>query len=61
MQTTSKQDKFLEDLDVKAILGQDVEANIDRNLPMRKWLYSWLLDPNIPGNFQKKWTSGSAT
>ena len=60
MQTQSKQDKFLEDLDVKAILGQDVEANIDPNLPMRKWLYSWLLDPNIPGNFQKdldKWIS----
>ncbi len=60
MNTTTKQDKFLEDLDVKAILGQDVEANIDRNLPMRKWLYSWLLDPNIPGNFQKeldKWIS----
>ena len=57
---TSKQDKFLEDLDVKSILGQDEEANIDRNLPMRKWLYSWLLDPNIPGNFQKeldKWIS----
>ncbi|MEY4121592.1 MAG: hypothetical protein RLZZ457_430 [Pseudomonadota bacterium] len=60
MNTTTKQDKFLEDLDVKAILGQDVEADIDRNLPMRKWLYSWLLDPNIPGNFQKeldKWIS----
>ncbi len=60
MQVHNKQDKFLEDLDVKAILGQDVEADIDRNLPMRKWLYSWLLDPNIPGNFQKeldKWIS----
>jgi voltage-gated potassium channel len=60
MQTQSKQDKFLEDIDVKAILGQDIEANIDPNLPMRKWLYSWLLDPNIPGNFQKeldKWIS----
>lgn len=60
MQTQSKHDKFLEDLDVKAILGQDQEVNIDRNLPMRKWLYSWLLDPNIPGNFQKnldKWIS----
>ncbi len=60
MNTTSKHDKFLEDLDVKAILGQDVEADIDRHLPMRKWLYSWLLDPNIPGNFQKeldKWVS----
>jgi len=60
MNTTTKQDKFLEDLDVKAILGQDQEADIPRDLPMRKWLYSWLLDPNIPGNFQKdldKWIS----
>jgi hypothetical protein len=60
MQTQNKHDKFLEDLDVKAILGQDVEANIDSDLPMRKWLYSWLLDPNIPGNFQSaldKWVS----
>lgn len=27
---------------------------------MRKWLYAWLLDPNIPGNYQKsldKWIS----
>jgi hypothetical protein len=60
VQTQNKHDKFLEDLDVKAILGQDLEANIDSDLPMRKWLYSWLLDPNIPGNFQKnldKWIS----
>ena len=60
MNTTTKHEKFLEDLDVKSILGQDEEAKIDRNLPMRKWLYSWLLDPNIPGNFQKeldKWIS----
>ena len=60
MQTQTKHEKFLEDLDVEAILGQDEEAKIDRDLPMRKWLYSWLLDPNIPGNFQKeldKWIS----
>ncbi len=58
--TTTKRDDFLKDIDVKAILGQDQEADISRNLPMRKWLYSWLLDPNIPGNFQKdldKWIS----
>jgi voltage-gated potassium channel Kch len=27
-------------------------------LPLRKWLYAWLLDPTIPGNYQKgvdKW------
>jgi voltage-gated potassium channel Kch len=56
----NKRDNFLKDLDVQAILGHDEEANIDRHLPMRKWLYSWLLDPSIPGNFQKdldKWIS----
>ena len=49
----TNRNEFLKDLNVESILGQDEEANIDRNLPMRKWLYSWLLDPNIPGNFQK--------
>ena len=56
----TKQDKFLKDLNVEAILGQDQEADISRDLPMRKWLHSWLLDPNIPGNFQAaidKWIS----
>lgn len=56
----TKRDAFLKDLNVQAILGQEEEANIPRDLPMRKWLYSWLLDPNIPGNFQKamdKWVS----
>ena len=56
----NKRDDFLKDLDVSAILGQDQEADIPRDLPMRKWLYSWLLDPNIAGNFQKdldKWIS----
>lgn len=56
----TKRDAFLKDLNVEAILGQDQEADIPRDLPMRKWLYSWLLDPNIPGNFQKamdKWIS----
>ena len=53
--------QFLKDLNIEAILGsKDDEAQIDRHLPMRKWLYSWLLDPHIPGNFQKdidKWIS----
>lgn len=53
--------QFLKDLNIQAILvGQDDEAQIDHHLPMRKWLYSWLLDPHIPGNFQKdidKWIS----
>jgi voltage-gated potassium channel len=56
----TKRDAFLKDLDVEALLGKEQEADIPRDLPMRKWLYSWLLDPNIPGNFQKtvdKWIS----
>lgn len=53
-------DQYLKDLDVHAILGHEKEADIPSDLPMRKWLYSWLLDPNIEGNFQKtidKWIS----
>jgi len=33
-------------------------VNISSDLPFRKWLYSWLLDPLIEGNYQKsidKW------
>lgn len=53
-------DQYLKDLDVHAILGHEKEADISSDLPLRKWLYSWLLDPNIEGNFQKtidKWIS----
>jgi len=53
-------DQYLKDLDVHAILGHEKEADIPSDLPLRKWLYSWLLDPNIEGNFQKtidKWIS----
>lgn len=49
----------IKDLDVKSLMGHAVEeANISHDLPMRKWLYSWLLDPTIAGNHQKgidKW------
>jgi hypothetical protein len=49
----------IKDLDVGSLMGHAVEeANISHDLPMRKWLYSWLLDPTIPGNHQKgidKW------
>lgn len=58
--TSTKQEKFLQDLDVEAILGHDQVADIPRDLPMRKWLYSWLFDPHIANNFQKdldKWVS----
>ena len=50
----------IDDLDVKSIIGTDIEANISNDLPLRKWLYAWLLDPTIEGNYQKffdKWIS----
>ena len=56
----TKPNHFLKDIDMQAILGQAQEAEISKDLPMRKWLYAWLLDPHIPGNFQKdidKWIS----
>jgi len=46
------------DLDAKTLMGDDVEADISPDLPLRKWIYAWLLDPSIPGNYQKtidKW------
>ncbi len=49
---------YLKDLNVASLLGKDEAANIPSDLPMRKWLYAWLLDPTIPGNMQKsvdKW------
>ncbi len=33
--------------------GHNSRADIPHDLPLRKWLYSWLLDPNIPNNYQK--------
>ena len=29
------------------------EVQISSDLPFRKWLYAWLLDPHIEGNYQK--------
>ena len=49
---------YLKDLNVASLLGKVEKANISKDLPMRKWLFSWLLDPHIPGNMQKsvdKW------
>ena len=43
----------IKDLDVSHILGVETEAQISSDLPMRKWLHAWLLDPHIPGNNQK--------
>jgi len=34
-------------------LGNDHRADIAKDIPFRKWIYSWLLDPNIRGNYQK--------
>lgn len=35
------------------IHGADHKAEISEDLPLRKWLYAWLLDPHLPGNHQK--------
>lgn len=46
------------DLDAQTLMGSEAEANISSDLPLRKWLYAWLLDPECPGNYQKtldKW------
>jgi len=51
---TSIRTQYIDNLDVAELLGKEQKAEIPRDLPMRKWLYSWLLDPNIPGNKQKK-------
>ena len=55
---TQPQKQYIKDLDINLLLGQQGEANIPDDLPRRQWLYAWLLDPNIPGNYQKtidKW------
>ena len=39
--------------DLEAQLITDHEAHISSDLPFREWLYAWLLNPNIEGNFQK--------
>ena len=46
--------QYIENLNVAELLGKEQKAEISKDLPMRKWLYSWLLDPNIPGNKQKQ-------
>jgi voltage-gated potassium channel len=46
--------QYIQNLNVAELLGKEQKAEISRDLPMRKWLYSWLLDPNIPGNKQKE-------
>jgi len=46
--------QYIENLNVAELLGKEQKAEISKDLPMRKWLHSWLLDPNIPGNKQKQ-------
>ena len=43
----------IEELNVADIVDDQPEAQISSDLPLRKWLHAWLLDPNIPGNHQK--------
>ena len=41
------------------IHGHDHRAEIPADLPLRQWLYAWLLDPNLDGNYFKaveRWT-----
>jgi voltage-gated potassium channel Kch len=57
---SNQDNSFLKDFNIETILHHDEVANISSDLPMRKWLYSWLLDPNIPGTYLKgidKWIS----
>ena len=39
--------------DLEAQLITDHEAHISSDLPFREWLYCWLLNPHIEGNYQK--------
>ena len=49
----------MKDLNVRELMDKEAKlADISPDLPLRKWLYSWMLDPSIPGNFQRsfdKW------
>jgi voltage-gated potassium channel len=46
--------QYIDNIDVAELLGKEQKADIPKDLPMRKWLYSWLLDPHIPGNKLKQ-------
>jgi voltage-gated potassium channel Kch len=39
--------------DLEAQLITDHDAHISSDLPFREWLYAWLLNPHIEGNYQK--------
>ena len=42
------------DAEVEIILGHVEEADIPRDLPVRRWLYAWMLDPHVTGNHQRE-------
>ncbi|NBR10629.1 MAG: hypothetical protein EBU00_00005 [Alphaproteobacteria bacterium] len=51
---TEKKIIYLKDIDAQTLLeDDDAVVNIPKGLPFRKFMYSWLLDPNIKGNYQK--------
>lgn len=44
----------------KSNAEKNSDVEISHELPLRKWLYSWLLDPNIENNYQRdidRWIS----
>ena len=43
----------MQNVDLEAQLLSHKEANISSDLPFREWLYAWLLNPHIEGNYQK--------
>ena len=42
------------DAEVEIILGHVEQADIPSDLPVRRWLYAWMLDPEISGNHQRE-------
>jgi len=43
----------IESVHAKELLGlEESGPQISHDQPLRKWLYDWTLNPNIPGNFQ---------
>jgi hypothetical protein len=43
----------MQSTDLEAQLLSQKEAQISSDLPFREWLYCWLLNPHIEGNYQK--------
>ena len=41
------------DLDAAHLIGATVDADISPDLPRRQWLYAWLLDTKIAGNYHQ--------